>query len=81
VIEDVWPNKAAASGGERIVLRGRNLRAAQVVFGLTPARIIEAWDEKVTLAAPAAGAGPVAIVLTNRDGNYAVAGAAFQYYN
>jgi hypothetical protein len=80
VIDDVWPDKAPSSGGERVVIRGRNLQTAQIVFGLVPARIIEASDDKVTVAAPAAGAEQVAIVLTNRDGNYAVAANAFQYY-
>jgi hypothetical protein len=81
VIDDVWPNKGPSSGGERIVIRGRNLQAAQIVFGLIPARIIEASEDKVTLAAPAVAAGQVAIVLTNRDGNYVVAPGTFQYYN
>jgi hypothetical protein len=81
VIDDVWPNKGPASGGERIVIRGRNLQAAQIVFGTTPAHIMEASEDKVTVAAPAAGAGQVAVVVTNRDGNYAVAESAFQYYN
>jgi hypothetical protein len=81
VIGDVWPNKGPASGGERVVIRGSNLQAAQIVFGRTPAHIIEASEDKVTVVAPAAAAEDVTIVLTNRDGNYAVAAGAFQYYN
>jgi IPT/TIG domain len=81
VIDDVWPDKAPASGGDKVVIRGKNLQAAQVVFGLSPARILAQSDDAVTVAAPAAGAGQVAIVVTNRDGNYAVAGSAFRYYN
>jgi hypothetical protein len=77
----VWPTKVPSSGGERVVIRGKNLQVAQVVFGLTPAHIIDASEDKVIVAAPAVGAGEVAIVLTNRDGNYAVSAGAFQYYN
>jgi hypothetical protein len=83
VVEDVWPDKAPASGGDEVVLRGKNLAgAAQVVFGLTPARIlsVDAAKDTVTVAAPAAPEGKVEIVVTNRDGNYAIAGW-FQYYN
>jgi IPT/TIG domain len=83
VVEDMWPDKAPASGGETVVLRGKNLAgAAQVVFGLTPARIIsvDAETDTVTVAAPAASEGKVTIVVTTRDGNYAIAGG-FQYYN
>jgi hypothetical protein len=80
VIEDVWPDKAPASGGEKVVIRGKNLQAAQVVFGLTPAHILGAAEDAVMVAAPPAGAGQVAIVVTNRDGSYAIAGGAFSYY-
>jgi hypothetical protein len=80
-IEDIWPDKAPASGGDRIVLRGKNLQAAQVVFGLAPAKILDASTDRLTVAAPAASAGEVAIVVTNRDGSYAIAGTPFHYYN
>ena len=80
VIADVWPDKGPASGGDRVVIRGKDLQAAQVVFGLAPARILESSDERLVVAAPAAGAGRVAVVVTNRDGHYAVAAGAFQYY-
>jgi IPT/TIG domain len=80
VIADVWPDKGPASGGDRVVIRGKDLQAAQVVFGLVPAVILEASDDHLVVAAPAGGAGRVAIVVTNRDGHYAVADGAFQYY-
>jgi hypothetical protein len=82
VIEDVWPDKGPASGGERVVIRGRNLKPAQVVFGLAPARIVgvsEAQDA-LTVEAPAGSAGPAAVVVTNADGNYALSGGTFEYY-
>jgi hypothetical protein len=83
IIEDVWPDKAPASGGERVVIRGKNLQAAQVVFGLVPARIIDinAAQDTLTVVVPASAAGRVAIVVTNSDGNYALAGSIFQYYD
>jgi hypothetical protein len=79
VIEDVWPAKAPASGGDKVVIRGKNLEAAQVLFGVAPAQIVEAAEDHITVAAPSADAGLVAIVVTNRDGNYALAGGAFHY--
>ena len=83
IIEDVWPVKGPVSGGDRVVIRGKNLDAAQVVFGLAPAQIISVSEahDTLTVAVPACGAGQVAIVVTNRDGNYAVAGGTFEYYN
>ena len=80
VIEDVWPDKGPSSGGDRIVIRGRNLQAAQVLFGLTPATIIKESESELTVSAPAAGVGEVPIVVTNRDGNYAIAGTVFRYF-
>jgi hypothetical protein len=80
-IDDVWPDKGPSSGGERVVIRGKNLQPLQVIFGLTPARIVAATEDALTVEAPgAADAGQVAIVVTNRDGNYAIAAGAFQYY-
>jgi IPT/TIG domain len=87
VIEDVWPNKAPASGGEKVEIRGKNLRASSVLFGSVPARILgvreAAGTVTLTVATPPAraGAAQVFIVVTNRDGSYAVAGEKFQYYN
>jgi hypothetical protein len=82
VIEDVWPVKAAAAGGEKVVIRGKNLRTAQVLFGLAPARVVKESEESVTVEAPASSGGEkVGIVVANRDGHYAVAGASFEYYN
>jgi rubrerythrin len=79
LIEDVWPDKGPVTGGDHVVIRGKNLQAAQVLFGLVPGTIIEASEDHVTVAAPESDAGPVSIVVTNRDGNYAV-GGSFQYY-
>jgi hypothetical protein len=72
---------AGCSGGLAVVvIRWRNLRPAQVLFGMAPARILEATAEAVKVAVPQSGAGEVPVVLTNADGAYAVAMHAFRYY-
>ncbi len=82
-IEDVWPDKGPATGGERVVIHGRNLQPALVVFGLAPARIVDvsAAQDALTVLAPAGQVGRVAIVITNRDGSYAVSAGTFRYYD
>jgi hypothetical protein len=79
-IDDVWPNKGPEAGGAVVVIKGKNLAASQVLFGMAPARIIEASADAVKVAVPEYGAGEVPVVLTNRDGAYAVAAHAFRYY-
>jgi outer membrane murein-binding lipoprotein Lpp len=79
-IDDVWPNKGPESGGAVVVIKGKNLQASQVLFGMAPAKIIEARADAVKVAVPEYGPGEVAVVITNRDGAYAVAMHAFRYY-
>ncbi|HET9599229.1 MAG TPA: IPT/TIG domain-containing protein, partial [Anaeromyxobacteraceae bacterium] len=79
-ISDVWPNKGPEAGGDVVLIKGKNLGASQVLFGMAPARIIEASADAVKVAAPGAGAGEVAVVVTNADGAYAIATHAFRYY-
>jgi hypothetical protein len=79
VIEDVQPRAGPAAGGARVTIRGKNLRAAQVMFGLDPARIVAAGPAVITVEAPPARAGQVAIAVTNDDGSYAVAAVPFTY--
>jgi hypothetical protein len=81
VIEGVWPDRGPSSGGDRVVIRGRNLQAAQVVFGLSLAPILSETDETVVVASPGGEEGLAAIVVTNRDGNYAIVAEAFRYLN
>ena len=81
VIEDVDPRAGPASGGTRVTIRGRNLRASQVLFGLAPAIIVIASPEAVTVLAPEGSAGPVVIAVTNDNGSYALAGVPFTYGN
>jgi hypothetical protein len=79
VIEAVAPRSAPAAGGARIVLRGRNLRVSQVMFGARLARITGATGEAVTVEAPPGSPGPVTIAVTNDDGSWALVGQPFTY--
>ena len=79
-IDDVWPNKGPESGGGVVVIKGKNLMVTQVLFGMMPARILEATSDAVKVAIPGSGAGEVPVVITNGDGTYAVAMHAFRYY-
>jgi hypothetical protein len=79
VIDEVSPSQAPAAGGTAVTLRGRNLRALQVMFGPVPARIVGASADAVTVIAPPARAGEVAVALTNGDGSYDIAALPFTY--
>jgi hypothetical protein len=79
VIEAVAPRAAKLAGGTRVVIRGRNLRVAQVMFGAAAARIIGATAEAVTVEAPPGKAGQVVIAVTNDDGTWALASEPFTY--
>jgi hypothetical protein len=87
VIEDMWPDKGPASGGDRVEIRGRNLRPSLVLFGSVPATVLGVREDRgiitLTLELPPAraGAARVYVVVTNADGQYAVAGEKFEYYN
>lgn len=80
VIEAMAPSSAPVGGGVKVVLRGRNLRVAQVMFGGKAARITGATPQAITVEAPP-GAGPVRIAVTNSDGTWAVVEQPFIYQN
>lgn len=80
VIEALAPSSAPVGGGVKVVLRGRNLRVAQVMFGGKAARITGATPQAVTVEAPP-GAGPVRIAVTNTDGTWALVEQPFTYKN
>jgi hypothetical protein len=70
----------AAEGGQEILITGSGFANVQVLFGSEPARITSQSSNAVTVIAPEGVAGrPVSVVVTNRDGTYAVAGHAFSY--
>jgi hypothetical protein len=79
VIVNVEPQGAPAAGGAQVVLRGRNLWPAQVMFGQEPARIVSATGDAVTVVAPAGRDGAVVIAVTNADGAYALSGQPFTF--
>jgi hypothetical protein len=79
VIEEVAPSHAPVAGGTTVTIRGKNLRPSQIMFGSEPARIVSASAEAVTVVAPPARAGQVAIALTNGDGTYDITRAPFSY--
>jgi hypothetical protein len=79
VIDQVTPLRATTRGGTKVVLRGRHLRAPQVMFGASPASVVSATDREVTVLAPPSPAGPVTIAVTNDDGTYALVGTAFTF--
>ena len=79
VIDAISPPAARSSGGAAITIRGRNLDAMQVLFGMSPAPIVTQGPELLVVQAPPGPPGDAPIVVTNRDGNYAVAAMAFRY--
>lgn len=78
-IEAIAPRRARAGGGDRISIRGRNLRVVQVMFGSAPARLLSARGNEVVVEAPPGSPGPVTVAVTNDDGTWAVAPDPFVY--
>ena len=80
VIESISPSSGRRSGGEKVVLRGKNLRVVTVLFGANPARLLVAKDETVTVETPSGEPGPVHLAITNDDGTWTVTDATFTYH-
>ncbi len=78
-ITGVSPRRGRVAGGERVEIRGRNLRVVSVMFGASPARLLAATDALVTVEAPAGSPGPASIALTNEDGTWGVAAEPYMY--
>jgi hypothetical protein len=64
--------------GAHVRIAGKNLRAMQVMFGDHPAEIVSDAESELTVLAPG-GHGVVSVVVTNVDGQYAIATDAFTY--
>lgn len=79
VVEVMTPASAPAAGGVEVVLRGRNLRVAQVMFGTAAARITHASPGEVRVVAPQVAPGAVRVALTNDDGHFALVGEPFTF--
>ncbi len=75
VVLSVTPERIRAAGGDRVTIRGRNLRVVGVMFGSAPGRLLAAGDEVVTVEAPPSPPGPVPVAITNEDGTWTIAPA------
>lgn len=79
IVEEVTPHRIRTTGGDRVTIRGKNLRVVQVMFGAAPGRLLEASGNEVAVEAPPSEAGPVTIAVTNDDGTWAIAAAPIDY--
>lgn len=73
----LWPAAAPAGGGAAVVIRGRHLRPAQVMFGTAAARIVRVAPDEVTVVVPRTDPGEVRVAITNDDGHFALAPGPF----
>ena len=79
-IARVSPESGSGEGGEELLITGSGFGTVQVMVGNTAARITSQSSNAITVLVPAAGRpGITAVVVTNRDGSYAVAGGAYSY--
>jgi hypothetical protein len=79
-LAQVSPPSGPAAGGNEVLITGSGFANAQVMFGHEPAQVTSQSSNAITVIAPEGAAGaPGTIVVTNRDGSYAVAGAAYAY--
>lgn len=78
-LQAVSPARGPTGGGQRVEIRGRNLRVVQVMFGAVPADLIAASGSVVVVASPPAPAGPATVTLTNDDGTWASAPQPYVY--
>ena len=80
-IRSISPAVGSAQGGERVVIKGESFAARpQVLFGNSPAQVVEATSDALTVLVPVPEhAGAVALVVTNRSGGYAVRPNAYTY--
>lgn len=79
VVEGVSPPRIGTAGGDRVTIRGRNLRVVQVMFGSAPGKLLGASGNEVAVEAPPSPPGPVTIAVTNDDGTWALAPEPIAY--
>jgi IPT/TIG domain-containing protein len=65
--------------GAELTIVGSDFANVQVIIGGQVAQVTSQSSNAVTVIAPEGHSGPVAVVVTNRDGSYSVAGSAYQY--
>jgi IPT/TIG domain len=78
-IAGVSPASGPAQGGNVVVVAGSDFANVQVLFNGQMAQIASQSSNAVSVIAPAASPGSVAVVLTNGDGSYSVAASAYTY--
>jgi hypothetical protein len=76
-IAGVSPSSGPTEGGNEVLITGSGFANVQVMFGGDVARVTSQSSNAVTVIAPEGRAGPVTVVVTNRDGTYAVVGQAY----
>ena len=76
----VSPAAGPAEGGTEVTITGSGFANVQVMWGGEPARVTSQSSNAVTVLVPQGSAGAVTtVVVTNRDGSYAVRPGAFRY--
>lgn len=78
-VQSITPASGRAGAGQRVEIRGRNLRVVQVMFGALPADLLAASGNVVVVAAPAAPPGPATVTVTNDDGTWSAAPQPYVY--
>jgi IPT/TIG domain len=78
-ISGVSPASGPAKGGNEVLITGSDFASAQVLFGGQLAQVTSQSSNAVTVVVPEGESGPVAVVVTNREGTYSVAGSAYTY--
>ena len=79
-IRSVSPRSGGEAGGNEVTIEGANFSRVQVLFNSSIARVVSETSDAVTVVAPTRADAPlVSVVVTNRDGSYAVASGAYRY--
>jgi hypothetical protein len=79
-IAAVSPSSGPIDGQNEVLITGSGFGGVQVMWGSQIARITSQSSNAVTVIVPAAErASAVTVVVTNRDGTYAVMGNGYQY--
>src|SRR5689334_16918171 len=76
----VSPAAGPAEGGTEVTITGSGFANVQVMWGGEVARVTSQSSNAVTVVVPQGSAGAVTtVVVTNRDGSYAVRPSAYRY--
>lgn len=82
LIDEIFPVKGSAAGDAPVIIRGKNfLDGVTVLFGKTPAKVVDFVDATaITVRTPAGTPGePVAVSITNPDTQSAIANKAYTF--